>query len=97
MKKPKTSKYYITSYHGDAFCIRFEVSRRAFLSQLRDNKDYAKIEEIEPNTEPNERGEYYNTEIIESDSTIETRFIFGCGTSETRFEQIETKEGYCFK
>lgn len=92
----KTSKYYIVTYHGDAFCVRFEVSRRVFLSQLRDNKNYSKIEEIEPNEEPNERGEYYNTEFADKDSITITSHIFGCGTSETRFEQWDAKEGYIF-
>ena len=81
-------KYYITTTHGDAFAVRFEVPKRTFKSELKDNKQYAKIEGIEANAEPNERGEFYRTEFIEWDNGTIQKDIFGAGTSETIFEEV---------
>lgn len=93
----KTTKYVIRTYHGDAFMITLNPSKKAFFEQLKAQKDYAGIEEIEPNEEPNERGEYYNTEFTDCDKYTQTSHIFGCGTSETRFEEYRAKEGFGWK
>ena len=89
-----TTKYIVRTYHGDAFMITFEPSKKVFFEQLEAQKDYAKIEEIEANAEPNDRGEYYNTEFEEGDGYTQTSHIFGAGTSETRFIELKAKEGY---
>lgn len=81
-------KYYITTTHGDAFAVRFEVPKRTFKAELKDNLSYAKCENIEANAEPNERGEFFRTEFIEWDNGTIQKHIFGAGTSETIFEEV---------
>jgi len=98
MKKPKTVKYIVRTYHGDAFYCDLEVSKKTFCDTLEALREQAKQECLEANEEyPNERGEYYNTRFEESDQWTKEIDIFGCGTSETLFIKWECKGTWCFK
>lgn len=95
MKKDKTTKYEIVTYHCEAFSISLEVSKAVFEAKLKDAQQQAVLENV--TDEPNERGEYIETRFRDGEYFTSSVAVFGCGCSETQFIKRVCKEGYCFK